>query len=39
LHQLSDRFSLVAIAAGSNVELLADQVDRFGPILAAYGNK
>ncbi len=39
LHQLSDRFSLVTIAAGSNVELLADQVDRFGPILAVYGNK
>jgi 1-deoxy-D-xylulose-5-phosphate reductoisomerase len=39
LDQLRDRFSLVTIAAGSNVELLADQIDRFGPVLAVYGSQ
>ncbi len=39
LDQLRDLFSLVSIAAGSNVELLADQVDRFGPALAVHSQR
>ncbi len=36
LSQFPDRFDLVAIAAGSNLELLADQIDRFAPTLAVH---
>jgi 1-deoxy-D-xylulose-5-phosphate reductoisomerase len=38
LEQLRDRFALISIAAGSNVDLLAEQIDRFGPSLAIYGH-
>lgn len=38
LAQHPDRFHLVSLAAGSNVELLADQIDRFGPLLAVHGR-
>ncbi|HET9661777.1 MAG TPA: 1-deoxy-D-xylulose-5-phosphate reductoisomerase [Thermomicrobiales bacterium] len=38
LDQLQDRFALIAIAAGGNVDLLAHQIDRFGPSLAVYGH-
>lgn len=33
-----DRFDLVAIAAGSNLTLLADQIDRFAPRLAVHSE-
>ncbi|MEZ4530436.1 MAG: 1-deoxy-D-xylulose-5-phosphate reductoisomerase [Thermomicrobiales bacterium] len=36
LSQFPNRFDLVTIAAGSNLELLADQVDRFAPVLAVH---
>lgn len=38
LDTLRDRFALIAIAAGGNVDLLAHQIDRFGPSLAIYGH-
>lgn len=38
LDQLRDRFELISIAAGSNVELLADQIERFAPVLAVHGH-
>jgi 1-deoxy-D-xylulose-5-phosphate reductoisomerase len=38
LTHLRDRFELITIAAGSNVELLADQIDQFAPRLAVYRN-
>jgi len=38
IDRLSDRFELVSIAAGSNVELLADQIDRFGPKIAVHSH-
>jgi 1-deoxy-D-xylulose-5-phosphate reductoisomerase len=38
LDLLRDRFELISIAAGSNVELLADQIDRFGPVLAVHSH-
>ena len=38
LAQHPDRFRLVTIAAGSNVELLAGQVDRFAPHLAVHNH-
>lgn len=38
LEQHQDRFRLVTIAAGTNVELLADQIDRFAPELAVHSN-
>jgi 1-deoxy-D-xylulose-5-phosphate reductoisomerase len=37
LSRLRDRFELIAIAAGGNVRLLADQIDQFAPKLAVYG--
>lgn len=36
LSQFPDRFDLVTLAAGSNLTLLAEQVDRFGPVLAVH---
>lgn len=36
LGQFPDRFALVAIAAGTNLALLADQIDRFSPRLAVH---
>jgi 1-deoxy-D-xylulose-5-phosphate reductoisomerase len=38
LSQFRDRFDLVAIAAGSNLALLADQIDRFSPGLAIHNE-
>ncbi len=38
LSQHPGRFELVAIAAGNNVELLADQIDRFRPAMAVHGH-
>lgn len=39
LDRLPDRFELVSIAAGNNVELLADQIDRFVPRWAVYADQ
>lgn len=36
LDRLLDRFELIAIAAGSNLELLADQIDQFAPVFAVH---
>jgi 1-deoxy-D-xylulose-5-phosphate reductoisomerase len=38
LSQFRDRFDLVAIAAGSSLALLADQIDRFSPGLAIHNE-
>jgi len=38
LSQFPDRFDLIAIAAGSNLELLADQIDRFSPLVAVHNE-
>ncbi len=38
LDRLRDRFELVSIAAGNNVALLADQIDRFGPRFAVHNH-
>lgn len=38
LSQFPERFDLVALAAGSNLALLADQIDRFSPRLAIHNE-
>lgn len=38
LSHFPDRFELIAIAAGSNLSLLADQIDRFSPRLAVHNE-
>jgi 1-deoxy-D-xylulose-5-phosphate reductoisomerase len=38
LSRLTDRFQLVTIAAGSNLDLLAEQIDRFGPQFAVHNQ-
>ena len=35
IEQFSDRFQVVALAAGKNIDLLAEQIHRFRPKVAA----
>jgi 1-deoxy-D-xylulose-5-phosphate reductoisomerase len=38
LSQFPDRFDLITIAAGSNLDLLANQIDSFSPLLAVHSD-